>query len=59
MTTQTTGPAATEALVERLFAAGVGAMELCCTYLGVRLGLDRELADNGPQSAAELAAHTA
>jgi SAM-dependent methyltransferase len=44
-----------EALAERLFVAGVGAMELCCAYLGVRLGLYRELAEAGPQSAAELA----
>ena len=50
MTTQ-----ATEALVGRLFGAGVGALELCCAYLGVRLGLYRALAEDGPLSAAELA----
>ena len=55
MAVQATGPTATEALVEKLFVAGVGAMELCCAYLGVRLGLYRALADGGSQSAAELA----
>jgi hypothetical protein len=30
-------------------------MELCCAYLGVRLGLYCALADGGSQSAAELA----
>jgi hypothetical protein len=55
MAAQATGPTATEALVEKLFVAGVGAMELCCAYLDVRLGLYRALAVGGPQSAAELA----
>ncbi|HEY7225108.1 MAG TPA: class I SAM-dependent methyltransferase [Micromonosporaceae bacterium] len=60
MTTQTvpaTANDATEALLGRLFEAGVGAAELCNVYLGVRLGLYARLA-LGPVSAAELAAQT-
>jgi SAM-dependent methyltransferase len=44
-------------LEERIFHAGVAAMELCTTYLGVHLGLYRALAD-APATAAELAART-
>ena len=32
-------------LVERLFGAALGAMDLLCVYLGDRLGLYRALAD--------------
>jgi SAM-dependent methyltransferase len=50
---QTTAPPV-EALVDRLFSAGVNAMELCTVYLGVQLGLYETLAQQ-PASCAELA----
>ena len=43
-----------ESLANRLFAAGVEAMELCTVYLGVQLGLYRAL-DGQPATPAELA----
>src|SRR5919199_722664 len=46
-----------ESLANRLFAAGVEAMELCNVYLGVQLGLYRAL-DGQPATPAELAART-
>jgi ubiquinone/menaquinone biosynthesis C-methylase UbiE len=57
-TTETdTHPAhVTEALAGRLFEAGLGAFELCCVHLGVRLGLYRVLADASASTPAELAA---
>jgi SAM-dependent methyltransferase len=63
MTTKTTEAQratedAVEALAERLFLAGVGAVELCNAYLGVRLGLYRELGAAGGGTAVELAART-
>jgi hypothetical protein len=50
--TQQAGPAQTDeektgALVERLFDAALGAMDLASVYLGDRLGLYRTLADSG------------
>jgi protein-L-isoaspartate O-methyltransferase len=45
---------ATEELVGRMFSAGVNAMELCNTYLGVQLGLYAALAER-PAVPAELA----
>ena len=45
-----------DALVERLFGATLGAMDVLAVYLGVRLGLYRALADRGPSSSEELAA---
>ncbi len=42
-------------LTDRLFTAGVGALELCAIYLGERLGLYRCLAADGPATADELA----
>src|SRR5262250_3869811 len=45
-----------EALVERLFESALNTMELCCVYLGDRLGLYRALRDRGPLTSAELAA---
>jgi SAM-dependent methyltransferase len=48
----TTAPV--EALVDRLFSAGVNAMELCTVYLGVQLGLYAALAQH-PATPAELA----
>jgi hypothetical protein len=44
-----------DALVERLFGATIGALDLCGVYLGDRLGLYRALAERGPASAPELA----
>jgi winged helix-turn-helix protein/methyltransferase family protein len=44
-----------DALVERLFGATLGAMDLLSVYLGVRLGLYRALADRGASSSEELA----
>jgi SAM-dependent methyltransferase len=60
MTTDMTtaaAPSAAEELAGRIFSAGVGAGELCTTYLGTHLGLYRALAD-APASAAELAERT-
>ncbi|HET6690728.1 MAG TPA: class I SAM-dependent methyltransferase [Miltoncostaeaceae bacterium] len=51
-----TAPAADpEALLERIFTAGLAAMDLIAVYLGDRLGLYRLLAE-APRTAAELAA---
>ncbi len=47
----------TEALAERLFGAAVATFDLAGVYLGDRLGLYRALADGGPATPAELAAH--
>jgi protein-L-isoaspartate O-methyltransferase len=44
-----------EALVERLFAATIDALELHAVYLGAELGLYRTLADRGPLTPPELA----
>jgi hypothetical protein len=44
-----------DALVERLFGATLGAMDIIAVYLGVRLGLYRTLADRGASSSEELA----
>jgi SAM-dependent methyltransferase len=49
--------AAIEQLVGRLFSSGVGAIELCNAYLGIHLGLYRELND-APSTPAELAERT-
>ena len=50
-----TTPDCADALVERLFTATVGALELCSVYLGVELGLYDALAQHGPLTAPELA----
>jgi SAM-dependent methyltransferase len=47
-----------DALVERLFEATVGALELFGVHLGVRLGLYETLATVGAVSSPELAKHT-
>jgi 2-polyprenyl-3-methyl-5-hydroxy-6-metoxy-1,4-benzoquinol methylase len=47
-----------DALVERLFEATLGAMDLLAVYLGDRLGLYRALADRGALTADELAEAT-
>jgi len=48
--------AARDRLVERLFGATVGALDLLHVWLGERLGLYQALADGGPATAADLAA---
>lgn len=55
-----TPPAAnlTEALVERLFGAVIGTVEVASVHLGGRLGLYRALADGGDATPAQLAART-
>lgn len=50
--------AATDALVERLFAATINTLEVASVYLGGRLGLYRALADGGDATPGELAART-
>lgn len=45
-------------LVERLFGASLGAIEVFTVYLGDRLGLYRALSDGGPLTSRELAART-
>ncbi|MDQ6673697.1 MAG: class I SAM-dependent methyltransferase [Chloroflexota bacterium] len=47
-----------DALVERLFGAGIGAGELATIYLGGKLGLYATLRKLGPATAAELAQTT-
>ena len=47
-----------EQLVRRMDAATLGAFDIASTYLGVKLGLYRSLAENGPATAAELAERT-
>jgi hypothetical protein len=47
-----------DALVERLFGATLGAMDVLSVYLGVRLGLYHALADRGSSSSKELAEAT-
>jgi SAM-dependent methyltransferase len=49
---------ATEALVERLFAATIDALEIASVHLGSRLGFYRALAESGAVTPAELAART-
>lgn len=44
-----------QALVERLFEATIGALEMFSVHIGWRLGLYRELADGGPATPVELA----
>src|SRR3989442_14443154 len=46
--------AKTGALVQRLFDAALGAMDLASVYLGDRLGLYRTVAASGPWTPAEL-----
>jgi 2-polyprenyl-3-methyl-5-hydroxy-6-metoxy-1,4-benzoquinol methylase len=47
-----------EAFVQRMNDATLGAFEMASTYLGVKLGLYRSLAQDGPATAAELAGRT-
>jgi SAM-dependent methyltransferase len=45
----------TEAFVDRLFGAALGAIDIYAAYLGDRLGLYQALAQEGPATAGELA----
>ena len=45
----------TEAFVERLFGAALGAIDTYAVYLGDRLGLYKALAKDGPATPPELA----
>jgi len=56
-TPDVTMPSADE-LVERLFVATIGAMDLFSVYLGDRLGYYRALAEDGPATSGELAQRT-
>ena len=47
-----------DALVERLFGATIGAMDVLGVYMGSRLGLYKALADRGPSSSEDLAEAT-
>ena len=47
-----------EELVQRMDAATLGVFDIASTYLGVKLGLYRSLAEDGPATPAELAART-
>jgi 2-polyprenyl-3-methyl-5-hydroxy-6-metoxy-1,4-benzoquinol methylase len=53
---QTTGD--TGALVERLFGAVIGTLEVASVHIGGRLGFYQALADEGPATPSELAART-
>jgi 2-polyprenyl-3-methyl-5-hydroxy-6-metoxy-1,4-benzoquinol methylase len=55
MTTQEIDTAQTEAFVERLFGATLGAIDVMSVYLGDRLGLYHSLAKDGPATPPELA----
>ena len=47
-----------EAFVQRMNDSVLGAFDIASTYLGVKLGFYRSLADDGPATAAELARRT-
>ncbi len=47
-----------EELVQRMDAATLGVFDIASTYVGVKLGLYRSLAEDGPATPAELAART-
>jgi hypothetical protein len=49
---------ATDALVERLFAATIDTLELASVHVGNRLGLYRALAEGGDATPSELAGRT-
>jgi 2-polyprenyl-3-methyl-5-hydroxy-6-metoxy-1,4-benzoquinol methylase len=55
MTTASSIETRRDELVERLFGAALGAMDLLCVYLGDRLGMYKALADAGASTSAELA----
>jgi hypothetical protein len=47
-----------EAFLQRMNDATLGAFDIASTFLGVKLGFYRSLADDGPATAAELANRT-
>src|SRR5688500_10880355 len=47
-----------EAFLQRMNDAVLGAFDIASTYLGVKLGFYRSLAEDGPATAAELAKRT-
>lgn len=47
-----------ESFADRIFAAGLGMIDILTTYLGDRLGYYRALAEAGPLTAPDLAART-
>jgi 2-polyprenyl-3-methyl-5-hydroxy-6-metoxy-1,4-benzoquinol methylase len=47
-----------EAFVQRMNDATMGAFDIASTYLGLKLGFYRSLANDGPATASELAART-
>src|SRR5919108_5334195 len=59
MTTPTTEQtSSTDALVERLFEASIGTLEIASVHIGGKLGFYRSLAEEGEATPAELAACT-
>ncbi|MGH2714041.1 MAG: SAM-dependent methyltransferase [Thermoleophilaceae bacterium] len=57
-TTLHPSPGQTDALVERIFAASIGALEIASIHIGDRLGFYRSLHEQGPATPAELAGAT-
>jgi 2-polyprenyl-3-methyl-5-hydroxy-6-metoxy-1,4-benzoquinol methylase len=57
-TTTTEAEERAGALAERLFGAGLGAIDLFTVYLGLRLGLYAAIADAGPVTSGQLAERT-
>jgi len=55
MDNATTASDRRDALAGRLFESALNAMEICCVYIGDRLGLYRALRGIGPATARELA----
>jgi 2-polyprenyl-3-methyl-5-hydroxy-6-metoxy-1,4-benzoquinol methylase len=51
-------PTTREQFVQRIRGATLGTFDIASTYLGLKLGLYRSLAEDGPATAAELAART-
>lgn len=58
MTDAATSTQRRDALVGRLFDSALGVMEICCVYVGVRLGLYEAIRRIGPVTAGELASTT-
>jgi len=56
--TTTAAPTRREAFANRLTDSTNGGFDVAAAYLGLRLGLYRSLADDGPASASQLAART-
>ena len=58
MSTADVEPQATQDLVDRLFGATIGALEVASVHVGGRLGLYRSLAEDGVATPKQLAART-